>query len=167
MGSKSSRIIRVWNTPSVVYIDKKQAMLVGTRAKERLEYDRENTDAEFKQHMGTDYTKTFQMSGLVLKAEQLSAEVLKALKNDVSKRGENLTAAVITVPADFEMPQNSATKRAAELSGIENCILMQEPVAAGLAHGFRVGGGQTLLARLRFRRGHIRRGRDPAPRRRY
>lgn len=155
-------------TPSVVYIDKKQAKFVGPRAKERMESDRENTDAEFKQHMGTDYVKTFQLSGLTLKPEELSAEVLKVLKNDASKRlGEDLTAAVITVPADFELPQNSATKRAAELAGIENCILMQEPVAAGLAHGFQnegdkvfwlvydFGGGTFDAAVIQFRDGVI------------
>jgi len=126
-------------TPSAVYIDKSKRIHVGQRAKDRAYFEDEDAYMEFKRDMGTDRLRTFKMTGVVMKPEELSAEVLKSLKADVAKRlnGEIFKTAVITVPADFEMPQNEATKRAAQLAGLENCHLLQEPIAAALAYGFQ------------------------------
>ncbi|MBC7912092.1 MAG: Hsp70 family protein [Pyrinomonadaceae bacterium] len=125
-------------TPSTVYIDKNGALVVGRRAKERLETDPNNAYAEFKLQMGTDAEYVFARNGRTLKPEDLSAEVLKSLKADVRQRlGEEVTAGVITVPAAFELPQCKATNDAAQLAGITFSPLLQEPVAAALAHGFQ------------------------------
>ncbi len=70
--------------------------------------------------------------------EEMSAEILKSLKADVRQSSnEELRAAVITVPAAFELPQCEATRAAGKLAGFENCPLLQEPVAAALAYGFQ------------------------------
>ncbi|HEY0323491.1 MAG TPA: Hsp70 family protein [Pyrinomonadaceae bacterium] len=125
-------------TPSVVHIDKSKSMIVGRAAKEKLDKDEKNTYAEFKLQMGTDAEFNFERSGRRMRPEELSAEVLKSLKADVKKRlGEDLHSAVITVPAAFELPQCEATNRAAQLAGITFSPLLQEPVAAALAHGFQ------------------------------
>ncbi|MBU1927322.1 MAG: Hsp70 family protein [Gammaproteobacteria bacterium] len=125
-------------TPSAVWIDKKNGLYVGRRAKERLEDDSENAFCEFKLQMGTDLECMFARSGRRMKSEELSAEVLKALKADVKQRtGEDVQAAAITVPAAFELPQCEATSRAASLAGISLSPLLQEPVAAALAYGFQ------------------------------
>ncbi len=125
-------------TPSAVRIDKKGRQFVGRLAKQSLESDPENAHCEFKLQMGTSTEYAFAATGRRLKPEELSAEVLKSLKGDVQhKLGEELSAAVITVPAAFELPQCEATKRAAQLAGLGVSPLLQEPVAAALAYGFQ------------------------------
>ncbi|HEX8475541.1 MAG TPA: Hsp70 family protein [Pyrinomonadaceae bacterium] len=125
-------------TPSAVWLDKKGQWFVGHRARANLEIDPDNTAAEFKLQMGTDAEKTFARNGQRMRPEQLSAAVLKELKDSVKMRmGEDISAAVITVPAAFDTPQTEATKKAARLAGIEHCVLLQEPSAAALAYGFQ------------------------------
>jgi len=129
------------HTPSVVWIDKQNRTRVGQPAKTRLEDDPDNAVCEFKLQMGKDEEaahKVFLRSGRRMKPEELSAEVLKELRRTVKLRtGEDVEAAVITVPAAFDLPECNATKTAAELAGISQVMLLQEPCAAGLAYGFQ------------------------------
>jgi molecular chaperone DnaK len=147
-------------TPSAIWIDTRDRLHVGTEAKVRaLTSDPDNGDVEFKLRMGmgADGKKVFKRSGREMLPEELSAEVLKSLKTDVQTNlGENIQAAVITVPAAFELPQTDATRRAAcgrpacnvapdskdnhpaiAGAGFKQCIIVQEPVAASLAYGFQ------------------------------
>ncbi|PYS70296.1 MAG: 2-alkenal reductase, partial [Acidobacteria bacterium] len=125
-------------TPSAVYIDKNNALIAGRHAKERLESDPKNAFAEFKLQMGTDAEYVFARNGRKMKPEDLSAEILKSLKADVRQHlGEDLRAAVITVPAAFELPQCEATNKAARLAGIDFSLLVTEPAAAAFAYGFQ------------------------------
>ena len=130
-------------TPSAVYIDKRGTTHVGRVAKERYFADEANCDIEFKLRMRpcADGPKVFRDSGRKMTPAQLSAEVLKSLRADVqSQTDEDLRAMVITVPADFDVPQNMQTEEAARLAGIETAPLLQEPVAAALAYGFQSRG---------------------------
>lgn len=123
-------------TPSAVYISPKGNISVGINAKDQI--GRGDVAIEFKRKMGTSVEEIFKKSNRSMKPEELSAEVLKSLKNDVKRRfNEDLTAAAVTVPAAFEMPQCEATQRAARLAGINLCPLLQEPVAASLTYGFQ------------------------------
>jgi molecular chaperone DnaK len=125
-------------TPSAVWIDGDGSLYVGIPAKARLETDRENAFCEFKLQMGTGHEYRFSGSGRVMRPENLSAEILKSLKADVRKRtGEDIQAAVITVPAAFEAPQVKATNEAARLAGFSISPLLQEPSAAAIAYGFQ------------------------------
>jgi molecular chaperone DnaK len=125
-------------TPSTVWADKNGAFRVGMSAKERVFSDPENGAAEFKLMMGKSYAKHFARLNRSLKPEELSAEVLKSLKEDARREtGEDLEAAVITVPAAFDQPESEATRRAAQLAGIKLSPLLQEPIAAALAYGFQ------------------------------
>lgn len=127
-------------TPSAVYIGKNGNVMVGARAKSKIEDPRAAQDAyiEFKRRMGGDSVYTFKAAGLTKTPEELSAEVLKSLRGDVQQRtGEDIKAAVITIPAAFAQRQCVATKKAAELAGFTQCPLLQEPVAASLAYGFQ------------------------------
>lgn len=129
-------------TPSAVWIDKRGRLHVGREAKQRHEQDPDNCHIEFKLLMGQGERckKTFAKSGREMLPEELSAEVLKSLKADVRQStGEELIAAVITVPAAFEVDQCDATRKAAELAGFTTSPLLQEPVAAALAYGFQSG----------------------------
>lgn len=127
-------------TASAVYIGRSGQVVVGNRAKSRLENVNSVQDvyAEFKREIGSDRIYTFRSAGVQKTPVELSAEVLKDLKGNVqSKLGEDLQAAVVTIPAAFAQAQCSATKRAAELAGFRQCPLLQEPVAASLAYGFQ------------------------------
>src|ERR1019366_1248948 len=91
--------------------------------------------------MGTDHVYHFKGSGQTRTPEDLSAEVLRSLRADVQQRtGELVEASVVTVPAAFELHQCDATRKAAQLAGLKDSPLLQEPVAAALAHGFQVDG---------------------------
>ncbi len=94
---------------------------------------------EFKRVMGQDSPHSFEAAGRVMSPEELSAEILKELRAAAEQRfnGEPPRAAVITIPAMFELPQNEATSRAAKLAGFEHVILLQEPVAAATAYGYQ------------------------------
>jgi len=125
-------------TPSAIGFTKAGVLRQGDAAK-RLQLG-SPTDAytEFKRRMGSDHIYEFPATGKRLRPEDLSAEVLKTLKGDVEQaRGEAVEAAVITVPAAFELHQCDATRRAAALAGFITSPLVQEPVAAALAYGFQ------------------------------
>ena len=132
-------------TPSAVSIDKKVTpegsrltTHLGQRARSRIIDYGDDTFVEFKRRMGTDWVYHFKRSGQSRKPEELSAEVVKALCADVqAKTGEIVEAAVITVPAVFELHQCDATLKAAQLAGLKESPLLQEPVAAALAYGFQ------------------------------
>lgn len=98
---------------------------------------RQNSDCnayvEFKRTMATNtrYPSSFMKRSY--SSEELSAEVLKTLKSFVTD--ENVSSAVITVPAKFDVNQKTATLEAAELAGFKRCELLQEPIAAAMAYG--------------------------------
>ena len=123
-------------TPSAVWIDKQGKLVVGRIAKEWCEREPDNAFMEFKRHMGGRHEFAFARSGRKMSPEALSAEVLKCLRADAERRGDSITSAVITVPADFTLDQCEATKRAANLAGLEHSLLLTEPVSAAQAYGF-------------------------------
>ena len=170
-GSSGAVIIRNnegWPyTPSAVYVEKDGSVRTGRAAKGRLLSYPGDAVSGFKRWMGTAQTKTFR-SGLTMTAEQLSAEILKALREQVKQqKGEDLEAAVVTVPASFDLPASEATRRAAALAGFASSPLLQEPIAAALAYGFRetrkssfwlvydLGGGTFDAAVIQVRDGEI------------
>jgi molecular chaperone DnaK len=136
-------------TPSVVRLDKQGRVTVGTRARRFIEQDPANTAAEFKRLMGTDKAIEFPAANMRKKPEELSAEVLKALRQDIADQlGTSIERAVISVPALFELPQSSATSEAARLAGFARVELLQEPIASALAAGWRAdedAGGAWLV----------------------
>jgi molecular chaperone DnaK len=165
-------------TPSCVYF-RKNTTLVGDTAyarygdehkeatkdfsisgKEQHEF---NTFIEFKRTMGTDKSYESKSAGRSFNSEELSAEVLKALKNYV--RDEEISSVVVTVPARFRNNQIDATQKAAELSGFKYCELLMEPIAASIAYGvnsksvngywlvFDFGGGTFDAALMRVEEG--------------
>jgi molecular chaperone DnaK len=126
-------------TPSAVSIDKKGATRVGLRARNAIcDSNKEDAHVEFKRQMGRNHEYRFESAGVTRKPEELSELVLRELKGDVQQRtGEVIEAAVITVPAAFELHQCDATRKAAQAAGFKESPLLQEPVAAALAYGFQ------------------------------
>tara|TARA_B110001469_G_scaffold126636_1_gene144844 strand:- start:2527 stop:5016 length:2490 start_codon:yes stop_codon:yes gene_type:complete len=115
--------------PSCVYIDKKSRTRVGKTAKSTFPHF-----FEFKRDIGQDIEFDV-LDGSKTNPEKLSAELLKKLASEITD--EAFKSVVITVPAAFELPQISATKRAAQLAGFEQIEILQEPVAAAFNYGLK------------------------------
>lgn len=130
-------------TPSVFGIDKAKNKVVGKRAYERLYKDASdeefsNNKAEIKRLMGTSETVHFPRINKDLNAEEISAEIIKSLKEDILRKYPDFDTrtAVITIPAYFSTLQAEATKRAGNLAGFDYVVLIQEPIAAAISYGF-------------------------------
>ena len=123
-------------TPSVVSVSEDGSILVGLAARERLATAPHMTASAFKRFMGSD--KIFKLGKQQFRAEELSALVLKSLKEDAEHfLGEPIENVVITVPAYFNAIQRQATKNAAEMAGLKVSRLLNEPTAAGLAYNLQ------------------------------
>ena len=121
-------------TPSVVGLDDEGRVLVGQAAKERLHTHPHLTTALFKRYMGS--ATEVRLGDRLFRPEELSALVLKSLKEDVERcYGEPVEEAVISVPAYFSDAQRKATRIAGELAGLKVEKLINEPTAAALAYG--------------------------------
>jgi molecular chaperone DnaK len=143
-------------------------IVVGRVAKDALDRDPQNTTIEFKRLMGTGEKKRFPASGREFTPEELSSEILKSLAERArAVDGEAPRAAVITIPAMFQLPQCDATRRAAALAGIEHAPLLQEPIAAAIAHSgsgtvregswlvYDLGGGTFDVSLVRCKDGRL------------
>jgi len=155
--------------PSLVYY-KKDKVVVGTNARTYFERDAENVFGNFKRKMGT--TESFKVKSINQSKTpiELSAEVLKELKGFVHS-GESFDAAVITIPASFDVIQSNATKEAGYLAGFKQVILLQEPIAASLAYAnkhkerdlengqwlvYDLGGGTFDVALIKIKDGEMK-----------
>jgi molecular chaperone DnaK len=118
--------------PSVVAF-KKNRIVIGEKAREILSKNAQNVVGSFKRKMGTSDKFYIPTTDDFISAEQLSAYILKELKNFIHT-GESIEAAVITIPASFDTMQSNATKKAGYEAGFEQVVLLQEPIAASLAY---------------------------------
>lgn len=121
-------------TPSVVSVTPGGTVFVGETAKERAVLHPLESASVFKRSMGTD--REYELGGRKLRAEELSSLVLRSLKEDAeSFLGEEVTEAIVSVPAYFNDMQRKATKRAGELAGLKVSRIINEPTAAAIAYG--------------------------------
>jgi molecular chaperone DnaK len=156
-------------TPSVVRIDARGNLTVGTRAFRFLQKDPDNTRGEFKRLMGSKNRYRFAAANLERSPEELAAQVLISLQKDVEAQlGVRPERAVVAVPALFELPQIKATSEAARLAGFQRIETIQEPVASALASGwsadecrgswlvYDLGGGTFDVSLLETQEGLLR-----------
>lgn len=121
-------------TPSVVSVDEEGQVFIGETAKERMQLYPDSSAAVFKRSMGSE--KVYELSGKKFLPEELSALILRALKEDAEcYLQEEVTEAVISVPAYFNDERRKATKRAGELAGLRVERIISEPTAAAIAYG--------------------------------
>jgi molecular chaperone DnaK len=131
-------------TPSVVAFTKSGERLVGVTAKRQAVLNPDHTISSIKREMGTDHE--INIEGKKYSPEEISAMVLQKLKADAEAYlGEEVTKAVITVPAYFNDMQRTATKHAGEIAGMEVLRIINEPTAAALAYGLDKKGNETVL----------------------
>jgi molecular chaperone DnaK len=131
-------------TPSVVGFSKGGEVLVGEVAKRQAVTNPDRTIQSVKRHMGEDW-KT-EIDGKTYTAQEISARILMKLKRDAeSYLGEEVTQAVITVPAYFGDAERQATQEAGKIAGLEVLRIINEPTAAALAYGLDKEEEQTVL----------------------
>ena len=133
-------------TPSVVAFAKNGEVLVGEVAKRQAVTNVERTIRSVKRHMG-DTTWSMDIDDKKYNPQEISARVLQKLKRDAEAYlGEEVTDAVITVPAYFNDAQRQATKDAGQIAGLNVLRIVNEPTAAALAYGLDKGDhDQTIL----------------------
>ena len=155
-------------TPSIVAYTKKQELLVGQIAKRQAVINPANTFFSVKRFIGSkvdevskeskelpykvieDQNKNLKISCSSLdknfSPEEISAQVLRKLVKDASiYLGQEITQAVITVPAYFNDSQRQATMDAGKIAGIEVLRIINEPTAASLAYGLDQKQNETIL----------------------
>jgi molecular chaperone DnaK len=154
-------------TPSMIAVDKNGDRLVGTPAKRQAVTNPTNTlfsikrligrrfeDDEVQKDIGImPYEIVKKGEGVGVKMgdkeytpQEIGAMVLQKLKADAEERiGEEITEAVITVPAYFDDAQRQATKDAGEIAGLTVKRIINEPTAAALAYGFDKNVGEQVL----------------------
>ncbi|MFC2595245.1 molecular chaperone DnaK [Corynebacterium durum] len=132
-------------TPSVVAFAKNGEVLVGQSAKNQAVTNVDRTIRSVKRHIGEDWS--VDIDGKKYTPQEISARILMKLKRDAEAYlGEDVTDAVITVPAYFEDAQRQATKEAGQIAGLNVLRIVNEPTAAALAYGLEKGDKeQTIL----------------------
>ena len=132
-------------TPSVVAFAKNGEVLVGEVAKRQAVTNADRTIRSVKRHIGTDWTVA--IDGKNYTSQEISARILQKLKRDAEAYlGEQITDAVITVPAYFNDSQREATKEAGTIAGLNVLRIINEPTAAALAYSLDKGEKeQTIL----------------------
>ncbi len=146
-------------TPSAIFIDRRGNKYLGKRAYDSAAKNPDNAATKFKRMMGTSTPVKLSAVNVTMTPEECSAEILKLcfgyLPEEIRNSGS--TGTVITVPAAFNQMQKDATLAAAEMAGLGNVALMQEPVAAvmcvmkqrkgdGVFLVFDLGGGTLDIA---------------------
>ena len=155
-------------TPSVVAYVKGGQRLVGQLARRQAVMNPKNTINSAKRFMGRRVGEvssesaavTFDVaegrasevlikipeSGREVTPEEIAAVVLQKLKADAEKYlGEDVSDAVITVPAYFNDSQRQSTRNAGEIAGLNVRRIINEPTAAALAYGLDKRGAETIL----------------------
>ncbi|MBT2502637.1 molecular chaperone DnaK [Curtobacterium sp. ISL-83] len=131
-------------TPSIVAFTKDGEVLVGETAKRQAVTNVDRTIASVKRHIGTDWTTD--VDGKKYTPQEISARILGKLKRDAEQYlGEDVTDAVITVPAYFNDAERQATKDAGEIAGLNVLRIINEPTAAALAYGLDKGKEDELI----------------------
>lgn len=171
-------------TPSVVLL-REEDLIVGELAKRQIVTHPHNTVRSVKRLMGQRYSEVkgrlgdyffqvvegpddkalIQLGGMLVTPEEISAAILTKMRITAEEfLSEDIDQAVITVPAHFNDSQRTATKKAAELAGLEVLRIVNEPTAAALAYGvdkqrneiiavFDYGGGTFDISILQLSKG--------------
>jgi molecular chaperone DnaK len=153
-------------TPSVVAFTKSGERLVGQLARRQAVLNPENTVYSIKRFIGRRFSEVevekkivsykvkeggdggckVQIQGKDYSPEEISAMILRKLKEDAEKYlGEKVTSAVITVPAYFNDSQRQSTKNAGTIAGLDVLRIINEPTAAALAYGLDHKENETIL----------------------
>ena len=133
-------------TPSVVYFENADNIVVGRHAKNQCKLDSDRVVEFVKRDMGNP-SYLFEVDGKEYKPEEISSLILRKLVNDAAQTvGEDIKDVVITCPAYFGINEREATKNAGVLAGLTVHHILNEPTAAAICYGIdRAKDDQTVL----------------------
>ncbi|MFD7243919.1 molecular chaperone DnaK [Streptomyces massasporeus] len=132
------------STPSVVAFTHDGEVLVGEPARRQAVANADRTICSVKRHMGTGWK--VRVDGTDFTPQQISAFILQKLKRDAeSYLGEQVTDAVITVPAYFGQAERRATEEAGQIAGLNVLRIISEPTSAALAYGLDKGDETVMV----------------------
>ncbi|QXJ20425.1 Hsp70 family protein [Actinomadura graeca] len=153
-------------TPSVVYFESGDNVVVGATAKDTAVLEPDNVVSLIKRDMGRDVTRP--IHGIDFAPEELSAFILLKLATDArTTTGEETRDVVVTVPAYFGAAERDATRKAGRIAGLNVIDIVSEPIAAAITYGvlnpesdrtilvYDLGGGTFDTTVIALRGGHI------------
>jgi len=130
--------------PSCVGLNANGQIIVGTESKNQAVIYPENTVLSIKRLMGKE--EKIVLGDQTYLPQEISAFILKALKERAEKKlNQNVSKAVITVPAYFTDAQRQATREAGEIAGLNVVRIINEPTAAALAYESNRSERQNIL----------------------
>ena len=137
-------------TPSVVYFESEENMIVGKEAKGMLPIEPEKTVSFIKRQIGNDeaFDKNKNTTPYHCDPVEISALILKKLVKDANDLGDNpepITDVVITCPAYFGNKERLQTKQAGISAGLNVLAIINEPTAAAISYGLKVDQRRTIL----------------------
>ena len=122
-------------TPSVVFFESTDKIIVGKEARETAKTDPDRVVSFVKREIGTAWTK--EIDGKAFTPEEISAFILKRLANDAKLTADHdVKDVVITCPAYFNDAERQATRAAGQIAGLNVIQILDEPVAAAINYGF-------------------------------
>lgn len=128
-------------TPSVVYFESADSVVVGQSAKDATVLDPDHVVQLVKRDMGDVVPREFH--GRAYTPEEISARILRKLVDDARvTAGDEVRDVVITVPAYFGLAERDATRKAGEIAGLRVLDVVAEPIAAALDYGALEGAGE-------------------------
>ena len=119
---------------SAVFFESADNVVVGSSAKERVETDGDRVVQFVKREIGKPDAHVWEFDGKTYTPVEISALILRRLKQMVEEQGGTVDNVVITCPAYFGLEERSATKQAGELAGMNVLNLINEPTAAALSY---------------------------------
>ena len=132
-------------TPSVVFFESADKIIVGKEARETAKTDPDRVVSFVKREIGTAWTK--EIDGKAFTPEEISAFILKRLANDAKLTADHdVKDVVITCPAYFNDAERQATRAAGQIAGLNVIQILDEPVAAAINYGFNnIGENSTAI----------------------
>ena len=133
-------------TPSVVYFESPENIVVGETAKEMIPQEPNRVVSFIKREMGNSAYAFETPDGQTYSPIEISGFILKKLVNDAeAKTGSPVKNVVITCPAYFGTDEHRATKEAGVYAGLNVLKILNEPTAAAFAYGIKEGDPQTVM----------------------
>ena len=119
---------------SAVYFESADNVVVGASAKDMVETDGDRVVQFVKRQIGKKDAQTYEFDGKTYTPVEISALILKRLRQIAEEQGNTVEDVVITCPAYFGFEERNATKKAGELAGLNVLSLISEPTAAALSY---------------------------------
>lgn len=132
-------------TPSVVYFESQENIVVGSTAKEVAKIYPSQVVSTVKRVMG-DNDWVFEYEGHSYAPQEISSHILRKVVADAeTNTGHQIKDVVLTVPAYFGVNQKEATKQAGELAGLNVLYVIPEPTAAAISYGMEQEENQVIM----------------------